>query len=152
MKIQVLSDLHTESGAYGMTKTDADVVVLAGDIAEGDDAIIWAGQATGKPVVMVLGNHEFYGQKGMDFVDKLREKTEQYPNLHLLHNDEVVIDGVRFLGATLWADFELLGERRLATAWAQEIMTDYSAIRTTPGYRKLIPADTIRWHEKSVDW
>lgn len=152
MKIHLLSDLHTEAGVYGLTETDADVLVLAGDIAEGMYAINWAGQATDRPVVMVLGNHEFYGARGLDFVDKLREQAERYPHLRVLEKDQSVIGGVRFLGTTLWADFELFGDRRRATSWAQELITDYAAIRTTPGYRKLTPADTIRWHEASVAW
>lgn len=152
MKIQLLSDLHTEAGLYGLTETDADVLVLAGDIAEREFAIHWAGQATGKPVVMVLGNHEFYGARGLDFVDKLREQAQRYPHLQLLEKDQAVIGRVRFLGTTLWADFELMGDRREAASWALDIMTDYAAIRTTPGFRKLTPADTIRWHEASATW
>ena len=31
----------------------------------------------------------------------------QSPPLHLLDCDQVVVDGVRFLGCTLWTDFEL---------------------------------------------
>jgi len=152
MKIQLLSDLHTESGLYGLTNAGADVLVLAGDVAEGQYAIRWAGEAFSKPVVMVLGNHEHYGQFGEDFVDRLREEASAYPHLQLLEKDRVVIDGVRFLGTTLWANFELFGNPQQSADWAQEIMTDYAAIRTTPGGRKLTPEDTIRWHKASVAW
>ena len=50
----------------------------------------------------------------------------------MLDNDEVVIDGVRFLGSTLWTDFMLFGdgdERAAAIEEAQRLMRDFSRIR-----------------------
>ena len=63
MKIHVLSDLHTEFADFEPPDTDADVVVLAGDIGVGTGGIEWAGQrfADG-PVLYVPGNHEYYDQ------------------------------------------------------------------------------------------
>ena len=60
MKLNILSDLHLGLGAMGHPDNDADVVVLAGDIARPREAAAWALQFS-KPVLYVLGNHEFYG-------------------------------------------------------------------------------------------
>lgn len=65
MKIQLLSDLHIEFGhyAYPETGTDTDVVVLAGDIHTKDCGVKWAlDEIKDRPVIYVLGNHEFYGK------------------------------------------------------------------------------------------
>ena len=49
----------------------------------------------------------------------------------MLDDDELVIDGVRFLGTTLWTDFELFGagERKAAAmAEAKRLLRDFSRI------------------------
>src|SRR6478672_1928937 len=60
MKLNILSDLHLGQGAMESPRNDADVVVLAGDIARPEQALDWA-VSLGKPVLYVPGNHEFYG-------------------------------------------------------------------------------------------
>jgi len=60
-----------------------------------------------KAVVYVFGNHEFYMSKlGKAYVLKAAEALSHIPNLHILsrHTPSVVIDGVKFVGATLWTD------------------------------------------------
>jgi len=60
MKLQVLSDIHLETGDYAPAQTDADVVVLAGDIHVGRAGFGWIRKHFGeKPVIYVAGNHEF---------------------------------------------------------------------------------------------
>jgi hypothetical protein len=58
MKLHIISDLHLSVHPFAPPRTDADVVVLAGDIARPPEAIAWA-QGFKKPVVLVPGNHEF---------------------------------------------------------------------------------------------
>jgi predicted phosphodiesterase len=60
MKLNILSDLHLSQGELALPSNDADVVVLAGDIARPAEAIAWATRFA-KPVLYVPGNHEFYG-------------------------------------------------------------------------------------------
>jgi predicted phosphodiesterase len=61
MRVHILSDLHLEFGSTPIPRTDADVVVLAGDIHLGREGRKWIrSQFTDKPVIYVLGNHEFY--------------------------------------------------------------------------------------------
>jgi hypothetical protein len=62
MKLHILSDLHTEFSDFSPPGTDADVVVLAGDIGVGTGGIDWAKrQFSDARVLYVPGNHEYYG-------------------------------------------------------------------------------------------
>lgn len=152
MKIHVLSDLHTDVEGFCIPDTDADVVVLAGDIGMGVDAVSWAAEATDKPVVFVPGNHEYYRQKGLDLPHRLRAAASPFPHIHVLMNTTAVVAGVRFLGTPLWTDMGLHGDAGLASRAAEWRLSDYKLIRTTPGYRKLCASDTRRWHSEAVAW
>lgn len=62
MKIRVLSDLHLEFHDWTPPQSDADIIVLAGDIHVGVHGIEWARRSFPLlPVTYVPGNHEFYG-------------------------------------------------------------------------------------------
>ena len=128
--MNVLSDLHLSRGALAIPANDADAVVLAGDIARPKEAIAWA-SGFAKPVLYVPGNHEFYGGSIAGTVAELK-RLSAGSDIHVLHDDEVAIEGVRFLGSTLWTDFMLFGEgekRAAAMAEAQRFMRDFSSIR-----------------------
>ena len=130
MKLNVLSDLHLSLGALAIPANDADAVVLAGDISRPREALSWA-SGFAKPVLYVPGNHEFYGGTIAGTVDELK-RLSAGTNIRVLDNDEVVIEGVRFLGTTLWTDFMLFGEgekRAAAMQEAQRFMRDFSRIR-----------------------
>ena len=60
MKLNVLSDLHLSLAALPPPQSDAEIVILAGDVARPAEAIAWARELR-KPVLYVPGNHEFYG-------------------------------------------------------------------------------------------
>ncbi len=130
MRLNVLSDLHLGFGAMDRPFNDADVVVLAGDIARPREAVAWALRLD-KPVLYVPGNHEFYGGS----IDGVRADLAQLcsgTQVRLLDDGECVIGGVRFLGTTLWTDFELDGDApqcAAAKAEAQRLMRDFSRIR-----------------------
>ena len=130
MKLNILSDLHLGLGALELPRNEADVVILAGDLARPKEAVAWA-SGFSKPVVYVPGNHEFYGGSIAGGTDELRRLCRA-SGIQLLCNDEVVIAGVRFLGTTLWTDFMLFGEgekRAEAIQQACSFMRDFSRIR-----------------------
>jgi len=113
------------------------MVVLAGDTQPGLRGVEWAARAFGgRPVVYVLGNHEFYGNTAPDLISKAQARGAEL-GVHVLSDSGVVVSGVRFLGATLWTDFRLFGSSPTAAALAQQRMTDFRKIRVTPHYRKL---------------
>ena len=105
-------------------------MILAGDVARPKEAIAWASGFT-RPVLYVPGNHEFYGNSISGTLDELRQRCEG-TRIRVLDNDEMVLDGVRFLGSTLWTDFRLQGEGEQRVAAMQEgqrFMRDFSRIR-----------------------
>ncbi len=150
MKLLVLSDLHTEFSDFEPPDTDADVVVLAGDIGVGAGGIDWAArQFPDAPVVYVPGNHEFYGHDVRD-TDLLT--AAETANIHVLSDDALEIDDVRFLGSTLWTDFKFYGE---GEAWyarqqAKALIEDFGSIRN--GNRTFTPEDSVDLHRVSVIW
>ena len=130
MKLNILSDLHLSLGGLETPENDADAVILAGDVARPREAVSWA-LGFAKPVLYVPGNHEFYGGDIAGTVRELRQLCAG-TDIHVLDNDEVMIQGVRFLGTTLWTDFMLFGdgEKRVAAMGeAQRFMRDFTKIR-----------------------
>jgi len=151
MKLNILSDLHLRQGDLARPDSDADVVILAGDIARPREAIAWASAFT-KPVLYVAGNHEFYGSSIAETRAALRQLSAD-TCVRVLDDDEVVIDGVRFLGSTLWTDFALFGtgERRAqAMRDGQRFLRDFSVIgdseaRFSPEQSARLFAIHARW-------
>lgn len=152
MKLLVLSDLHLEFGPFEVDAGDADVVILAGDIHLKTRGVEWAKETfPNQPVVMVLGNHEYYGDKYPNLLEKAKIAARD-SNVRVLENDAIEIHGVRFLGCTLWTDLRLLGDPRLAGYFCQQEMTDFKKIRVAPRYSKLSPVTMTQIHEKSLSW
>jgi predicted phosphodiesterase len=152
MKIHVLSDLHCEFEPFHPPATDADVVVLAGDTCTGTRGIELAREwFPDRPVVYVAGNHEYYGESTPRLNRKLADAARG-SGIRFLENGQVVAGGVRFLGCTLWTDFELFGERQHSMAAAQAVMNDFRLIRVDPAYHRFRPADARVSHMVSLDW
>ena len=154
MKLNILSDLHLGFGAMDGPVNDADVVVLAGDVGRPREAIAWALRLD-KPVLYVPGNHEFYGGSIDGRLEELQRLSEG-TRVQVLDQHEVHIDGVRFLGATLWTDFELFGEpqqRAASRAEAQRTMRDFSRIRTREvGSELFTPDDAAAIFQRHAAW
>jgi len=150
MKLHVLSDLHIEFADFSPPGTDADVVVLAGDIGVGLAGIEWAARRFSEvPVIYVPGNHEFYDHD-IGLTNEL--KASSPANIHVLNNDKLEFDGVRFLASTLWTDFKLHGE---GEAWfarqrAKQLIEDFASIKN--GRRRYTPEDSVEIHESSKTW
>jgi predicted phosphodiesterase len=121
MRIQLFSDLHLERDPTfrPYIAPDTDVVVLAGDIGSyqpgsrlgsTDFGLELFAPALGAPCPVVLfvpGNHEF---DSMDFAattERLRATCARL-GITWLDRQVVVVDGVRFMGTTLWSDFDAL--------------------------------------------
>ena len=152
MRIRVLSDLHLEFGPFQPPRAEADVVVLAGDIAVGTKGVEWvASTFPDTPCVYVLGNHELYGGALPRDADRIAQRASQL-GIHLLQDSEATIGGVRFLGATLWTDFDLLGDRQRALAVAASAMADFTRIRVQPRFRRLRPEDAWAMHDGTLRW
>jgi len=150
MKLHVLNDLHIEFEDFEPPATDTEVVVLAGDIGVGMGGLQWAEKRfPDRPVIYVPGNHEFYHHD----ITRIEELKEQAPgHIHVLNDDQIIIDGVRFLGSIMWTDFALFGEadKFFAMQAARQRMTDFSIIQNNG--QRFTPEDAIRLHTASRDW
>jgi Icc-related predicted phosphoesterase len=150
MKLHILCDLHIEFGDFEVPDVGADVVILAGDIHVKKRGFQWVlDQKFGIPVLYVLGNHEFYGEKFPGLINKLKRDSER-TNVRILENDSVSIGGYRFFGCTLWSDMALLGDSRIASVFTASGMNDYRLTRHSKTFRRLLPSDTVSWHSGSV--
>lgn len=150
MKIHLLSDLHIEFAGFEIPATDAEVIVLAGDIGVGLGGLEWLHKLKiQKPVIYVPGNHEFYGHD-ISLIDELQKQAA--PNVHVLNNQSVIIEGVRFLGSTLWTDFDFFRDmdKTLVTEHASANTADFSAIHC--GDKLFTPMDAMALHQQSREW
>jgi len=101
MKIWTVSDLHIRiiaaARAYSSPLPgipDADICVLARDIADGMDiGIEWKGEVIARhmPVVFVLGNHDLFGEDMENAVRRARRAASYYPGFHVLDDSSMVI-------------------------------------------------------------
>lgn len=154
MKVQLLSDLHLSVHPMPAPRTDADVVVVAGDLSRPQRSIEWASQFD-RPTLFVAGNHEFYGSDLVTTVAQLREHAKG-TRVHVLECDEWQFEGVRFLGCTLWSDYRLISDpaqRELGLQQAVSMVHDFSRITVAPGRPELFtPAVSQGLFDRSVEW
>lgn len=102
-------------------------------------------------VIYVAGNHEFYHGKWIQSLVTLRNECARFPNVHFLERDTVVIDGVRFIGGTMWTDCNKNDPLTLHAL--SDMMQDFKVIRHDGlGYTKLRPAHTLHRHIQTVDY
>lgn len=152
-KIVLMSDLHREVSLFSPPPSLAlaDIVVLAGDIDTGLKGVEWAA-TLGKPVVYVTGNHEYDGHDVVKLDAQLREFQLAHPNVHVLQEDRAIIGGVRFLGCTLWSDFEFFGYNNKAFCMeaAQHSMPEYKKAQCNG--KPLLVADTLERHNRQRQW
>jgi predicted phosphodiesterase len=154
VRLHVVSDLHVEFAAFEPPPVDADVLVLAGDVGLGTAGVRLARSwAAGRPVLFVAGNHEFYRHALPALTGELRAAAAGSA-VHVLENDELVLDGVRFLGCTLWSDFLAAGpaEMERSMAVCTRLLNDYAVITHSEEERPLRPADTCALHAESRRW
>ncbi|CDF85741.1 Metallophosphoesterase [Pseudomonas knackmussii B13] len=146
MKILILSDLHNEFDMYRHAGCGEDVVILAGDIDIETRGIRWAAENFSCPVIYICGNHEFYH----GHLDKtvLKVKGVAQSRVHALDNEEIIINGVRFLGGTAWTDYKATSNLYEAQELARWRMRDFQLIRAE-NYRKIRPHDLMR---RAVDF
>lgn len=152
MRIWLLSDLHLElTRGWDLTpvgaRPDYDVLVIAGDlITRMERGVAWLlERVTDHHVIYVGGNHEPYGTD----IDRTLEKARLAAagtNVHVLEREAIEINGVTFLGAVGWTDFNLFGHPERAMQIAGDVMNDYKKIRTGAYRYRLQPAHTLSRH------
>lgn len=180
MKIKLVSDLHLEFVDINIQNDkDYDVLILSGDIMVINDlhdhpeekykhldiaALKW-GQARAQlfrdflkrcsfqfpHVVYVAGNHEFYHGEFHRGIEHLRDECNKFPNIYFLERDIQFINGVLFVGGTLWTDMNR-GDPLTQHA-ISDMMNDFRVIRNDEhGYTKLRPAHVMDRYRKTVEY
>lgn len=159
----------------------ADVLILSGDILVADDlrnqpaSLSWAdvqesGYGRAKRsiryrdffsrvsfqfphVIYVMGNHEHYHGKFDQSADIIRQ-TLGYLNIHnvyLLDRDTKDIDGVRFVGGTMWTDCNK-GDA-MTLYHLEQCMNDFRVIRVaSEGFKKFLPMRTVKEFTQTRDY
>jgi len=150
MKIQIFSDLHLGFARFEPAPSDADVVILAGDIDIKSRGVNWANDTFQCPVIYVCGNHEFYGGHIDHTLRKMKEAAA--PHVHVLENETLILDKTRFLVTTAWTDYSSTGDVVASKRAAWECMNDFAVIRADEGYRRLYPDDLIAKSKAAFAW
>lgn len=86
---------------------------------------------------------------------KLAETCSAFVHLYSLDKGELVIGGVRFLGVTLWSDFQVLGADSIQEAMqlAGSGMNGYRKNRLAKArYRRIKPLEVAHWHWENRIW
>ena len=148
MKIALASDVHLEFGPLEIKNTEtADLLVLAGDICvaqhfKAQDKFIKRYLEFFKQcseefpyVIYIMGNHEHYNGDFAYTAHILRDAVKPFANIHLLDNETFVLDGVTFIGTTLWTNMN--EEDSLTLYHMKTMMNDFRCIKNSdrPTYR-----------------
>jgi hypothetical protein len=141
MKLQLLSDLHLEANPDFVPQPapGADLLVLAGDV--GSYQLRRDGSAMAEPdwglgrfanwpvpVLFVPGNHE-YDALDVDAAHAQLRDTCDRLGLIWLEREQHHVQGIRFLGTTLWSDYDALGDRGKAFRAANHYLTKMAGQR-----------------------
>lgn len=158
MKLWVFSDLHIEQSDWDLPddQPDCDVIVAAGDIHFATDAVVWLSERSrGRPVIYVPGNHEWYSyRRSFNMAGELARAKAMAAgtSVHLLQDEATVIDGVRFLGSTLWTDYALYSDQQAGMKLSQHALNDHRLIRLNDDGTRFAPTDALAMHTQSRQW
>jgi predicted phosphodiesterase len=177
MKISILSDLHLEIKPCEFKKIECDVMILAGDIHNGTMALSFIEyhiKQGVKHILYVLGNHEFYNTHNYskprdtffnsslysnkenskkvsnsyaDTINQWLQFDNEIEQLHVLHNKDFIYENIRFIGTTIWTNFDN-DTNKMYTA--KYVMNDYNYITYDNNY--LTPQNVFNFHLKEVKW
>ena len=149
MNIQLLSDLHLEVHPHFAPEPapGTDVLVLAGDVGsyqagsqlvDSDFGLArfsplpqHAGWPT--PVLFVPGNHEYDGQDFDAAHLRLRTTCDRL-GIGWLERETLHLQGVRFVGTTLWSDFDALADHEGVTDLSRRLKMRDKAFRAANFY------------------
>lgn len=100
-------------------------------------------------VIYVTGNHEFYHGKYPDAYNWILDEMKNYPNIHFLDMDDVVIDDIHFVGGTLWTDMNKGDPTTMQLI--EGMMNDFRIIRNSQrNYARFSPLDTVIHHKATL--
>lgn len=156
MKIQVLSDIHTEFFKDGAllpftVGEGVDYVILAGDLTTYTPESIniltnWIKKYPEVTFLVIAGNHDFY-HGDFDY-DRFKERYEDCENVVVLQDSSLVDleNNVQFLGCTLWTHLNPMEEYM-----AKRSMSDFRIIKgLTPSLTNKAHLDSVNFLTESL--
>jgi Icc-related predicted phosphoesterase len=174
MKVDLVSDLHLEFGDLELP--GGDILIVSGDACEaryldkssyGPDSVYFSFEdprrktgrfyrffqeecAKYRQTILVMGNHEHYGGQFEKTYNHIKANLPD--NVHLLEKETLEIDGILFIGATMWTDMNK-GDA-LTMYHLKDGMNDYRTVKMKRGeiYHKLTPERTLEEHIRTKQY
>jgi len=159
-RIQIVSDVHIEFGKENYDDSivpKAKYLALLGDIGlpyyrSEYRAFIHQQAKKFEKVIVLAGNHEYYGASLDSTTKAIRDVCKSAPNQNVLFGDQlsVLIDGVRILACTLWSDVQPESVELIETC-----LSDYKHIKkkeSDPEGTTLRVADTVELHKQDLQF
>lgn len=172
--IRIFSDIHLDFDIPNKIKNfspdiiwtppplDSDketILILAGDIWHAKKPFQYFGFSWFKKIseqfhtiLVILGNHDFWGGNiKTEYAHYNNYVTEQnITNLFLIQNTTFKIGDLKFIGGTLWTDFNNLNDTTLQLA--SDNMNDYKYIKNGLSFSKLKPNHLLGEHRQTLDY
>lgn len=109
MKLKIISDLHLDFSSFKIPYDGEDILIVAGDLSPSyeqslEPILNYIETNTDTIVIIVLGNHDYYSND-IKIVDE-KWKTFSRDRLHVLQDESIIIDKIRFYGSTMWTDMK----------------------------------------------
>ena len=116
-RLAFYSDLHLEGANTTLDPGNATVIAVVGDVRAPEigqkldgpedehEAVWWLRERLPQdvPVLYVPGNHDYEGTR-VDHALAAMRRAAAGSNVHVLWNEAITIEGVRYIGTPLWAD------------------------------------------------
>lgn len=162
MKIQLLSDLHFDAYAdpFQYEDSDANVIVFAGDFSNGRTVATMqlmerVSKQTNKPVVFVLGNHDYYHRRMYDVrlvVGAFQSEDESKAGIHWLEVGQrtFIYNKYAFIGATMWTDLSY-NHPHIRNGLADHHFIQDGDLRMTDELMKKLHNQALLWIEGQVN-
>ena len=154
--VAIYSDLHTEFGnKFPTVPFGVEIIILAGDDIVGSGSGLledFCNENYDKQIVMVAGNHNYYGGEFHTINSQYDGLRMWAPNLHFLNNGTFEYEDLVFHGCTLWTDFSCRGDawRNIGMLEAGRGIADFHKIRY--GNKLITPEIMSKLHRESLEW
>lgn len=152
---------HKQIGRNGYNLNDKKnlnrILILAGDIGYPTENNYWLFledcSKKYKHVICIPGNHEYYDGEynNIDQINEIIEKKSKEimnrtKNFHYLNNSTVTIDGITYIGTTLWSNLDTSKKREIVRG-----LNDFNYIKMKL-CKNFTFDDYIDFHQRDLNW